>query len=186
MGNAAERIDPVSLEEFDAMSFGDRKAELIDGMIVVAHAFPTSRHGAISAGVSFALTSAIRGRKLPCRAEVGTGVPIRLERDYNLGPDALVRCGNHRDGDGSPVLVVEVLSPSNSASEMMKKLNAYRAVDSIADILLLEQDSYAVEHWTRDDRGVWTLLPRLSGPDAVLSLPRLGGEWRLEEFYGDR
>ena len=35
-------------------------------------------------------------------------------------------------------LVVEVLSPSNSATEMMKKLHAYQAVDSITDILLLQ------------------------------------------------
>lgn len=58
-------------------------------------------------------------------------------------------------------------------------------MDGIADILLLEQDDYAIEHWTRDDRGAWTLAPRLNGPVAVLTLPQLGGEWRLKEFYGD-
>ena len=185
MANAAQRIDPVTLEEFQTMNFGDRKAELIDGVIVVAQAFPTSRHGAIAASIGAHFFNTIRAKKLPCRTEVGTGVPIRLERDYNLGPEVLVRCGERRDTDTPPVLVVEVLSPSNSATEMMKKLHAYKAVDSIADILLLEQDDYTVEHWTRDERGAWTLLPRLSGANAVLALPRFGGEWRLEDFYGD-
>lgn len=185
MADAAQRIDPVTLDEFQAMRFGDRKAELIDGVIVVAQAFPTSRHGQIAAGLTVAFASAIRAGKLPCRTETGTGVEIRLDRDYNLGPDVLVRCGGDRNAPGAPVLVVEVLSPSNSATEMMKKLHAYQAVDSLTDILLVEQDAYAAEHWTRTANGAWTLAPRLSGPDAVLALPRFGTEWRLEELYGD-
>ncbi|HYH18222.1 MAG TPA: Uma2 family endonuclease [Azospirillum sp.] len=185
MAEPAPRIDPVTLEEFEAMSFGDRKAELIDGMIVVAHAFPSSRHGDVAGGILVALANALRKARRPCRAQTGTGVPIRLDRDYNLDPDVLVHCGGARDTGGKPVLVVEVLSPSNSATEMMKKLHAYQAVDSIADILLVEQDAYAVDHWTRAADGAWTLRPHLSGPDAVLALPAMGGEWRLEELYGD-
>lgn len=186
MANPARRIDPVTLEEFQAMSFGDRKAELIDGVITVAQAFPTSRHGEIAAAVGANLFNAIRNGRLPCRVEVGTGLPIRLDRDYHLGPDVMVRCGGSREIPGAPVLVVEVLSLSNGAAEMMKKLHAYQAVDSIADILFLEQDAHALEHWARDDRNAWTLAPRLAGPDAVLSLPRLAGEWRLVELYGDQ
>lgn len=185
MGNAAERIDPVTLEEFDEMHFGDRKAELIDGVIVVAQAFPTSRHGDVMGGVLVALELALRAKRLPCRAQSGTGVRIRLGRDFHLGPDVLVHCGGSRDKPGEPVLVVEVLSPSNSTGEMMKKLDAYQSVDSIADILLVSQDEYAVDHWTRNTDGTWTGPHRLAGPDAVLALPRFGAEWRLEELYGD-
>jgi Uma2 family endonuclease len=185
MAGAAQRIDPVTLDEFQAMRFGDRKAELIDGVIVVAQAFPSSRHGQIAAAMTAHFFGAIRAGKLPCRTETGTGVEIRLERDYNLGPDVLVRCGTDRSAPGQPVLVVEVLSPSNSATELMKKLHAYQAVDSLTDILLVEQDAYAVEHWTRTQGGAWTLAPRLSGADAVLALPRFAAEWRLDDLYGD-
>ncbi|MBP2228260.1 Uma2 family endonuclease [Azospirillum agricola] len=185
MAEAAWRFDPVTLEEFQTMSFGDRKAELIDGLVVLAQAFPTSRHGDITGGVLVALAGALRAGQRPCRAQTGTGLPIRLDRDYYLGPDVMVHCGGSRDAPGAPILVVEVLSPSNSASEMMKKLRAYQAVGSIADILFIDQDAYAVEHWTRDDRDAWTLSPRLSGANAVLVLPRLGGEWPLEVLYGD-
>lgn len=185
MAEPAQRIDPVTLEEFQDMRFGDRKAELIDGVIVVAQAFPTSRHGDIAGGILVVLANAIRRAKLPCRAQTGTGLPIRLDRDYNLGPDLLIHCGGTREKPGLPVLVVEVLSPSNSTAELLKKLHAYQAVDSLTDILLVEQDSYAVERWTRPDGGAWTLAPRLNGPDAVLVLPRFGAEWRLEELYGD-
>lgn len=60
-----------------------------------------------------------------------------------------------------------------------------QAVDSIADILLVEQDAYAADHWTRAPDRAWPLRPHLSGPDAMLALPAMGGEWRLEELYGD-
>ena len=185
MAEPAERIDPVSLEEFQAMHFGDRRAELIDGVIVVAQEFPTARHGAIAAALGANLYNAIRGGRLPCRVEVGTGIEIRQDRDWNLGPDVTVRCGGTCREPGQPTLVAEILSPSNRATELMRKLHAYQSVPSLTDILLIEQDAYRVEHWTRTERGSWTLAEPLSGPDAVLSLPRLGRAWRLEELYGD-
>lgn len=189
MADAARRIDPVSLEEFQAMDFGSRKAELIDGIVTVAQAFPTSRHADITAGVVVAFANAIRSRRLPCRVQTGAGLPIRLDRDFHLGPDVLVHCGGAPNRPGLPTLVVEVLSPSNSATELMNKLHAFRSVDSIADILLLEQESYLVDHFTRTDSGLWTGPARLSGADAMLTLPRLGGGpgdgWRLAELYGD-
>lgn len=189
MANAARRIDPVSLEEFQAMDLGRRKAELIDGIVTVARAFPTSRHADITAGVVVAFANAIRRHRLPCRVQTGAGLPIRLDRDFYLGPDVMVHCGGAPDRPGLPTLVVEVLSPSNGATELMTKLHAYRSVDSIADILLLEQDAYLADHFTRSESGLWTGPTRLSGADAVLSLPRLGGGpdegWRLVELYGD-
>lgn len=189
MADRARRIDPVSLEEFQAMDFGRRKAELIDGLVTVAQAFSSSRHADITVGVVVAFANAIRSQRLPCRVQTGAGLPIRLDRDFYLGPDVMVHCGGSPDRTGLPTLVVEVLSPSNGATELMNKLHAYRSVDSIADILLLEQDAYLVDHFTRTDSGLWTGPTHLSGADAVLSLPRLGrgpGEgWRLAELYGD-
>lgn len=68
----------------------------------------------------------------------------------------MVHCGGAPDRPGLPTLVVEVLSPSNGATELMTKLHAYRSVDGIADILLLEQDAYLADHFTRTDSGLWT------------------------------
>src|SRR5690242_19209385 len=36
-----------TIEEFEAMDFGGLPAELIDGLVTVAHAFPTDEHGII-------------------------------------------------------------------------------------------------------------------------------------------
>lgn len=178
------RIDPVSLEEFEAMSFGRRKAELVDGMIVLAHAFPTPQHARITAGVATAFNIALRAAQKPCRAEVGGGLSVRRDNDNQLGPDVLVTCGGGRDDAGAPILAVEVLSPSNTMTEMERKLTAYRAHPDLRHLLLLRQTDYRAEHWMRGPDGRWH-ADLLEGADAVLDIPDVGGSWTLAELYGD-
>jgi Uma2 family endonuclease len=180
----AFKIDPVRLEEFEEMSFGDRKVELIDGMIVVAHAFPSSRHADIAAAVATAFNNTLRAAKKPCRAQVGAGVTVRLINDNQLGPDVLVHCGGKATEQGAPLVAVEVLSPSNSLAEMNRKTTAYRAHPDMRHLLLLRQDEYRAEHWKRGDDGRWH-ADLLEGADAVLDMPDLGGAWTLAELYGD-
>ena len=73
MADAAQRIDPLPLEQFQAMNFGDRKAELIDGVIVIAHAVPTARHGAIAASIGAHFFNTIQAR-LDAPAALGRGM----------------------------------------------------------------------------------------------------------------
>ena len=180
MADAARRIEPVTLEEFRAMDFGDRSAELIGGVVVVAQAFPSSRHGRITAGLTVALAQAIDRADADCAVESGTGLDVRLESDFSLGPDLMVRCGGE---PGEPVLVAEILSPSNTASEMLQKLRAYQAVESITDILILDQDRAYIEHWTRRPGQAWGAPERYMGIEAALNLPRFGTDIPLSAIY---
>lgn len=184
MGEAVFRVDPVTVEEFEAMSFGDRKAELIDGIVVVAQAFPTSRHADIAGGIVTALNTALRAAGRPCRAQTGAGITVRQERDYRLGPDALVHCGGDRTQAGVPVLVVEILSPSNRPSDLTRKLDAYRSLETLTDILLVDQDRYRVEHWFREAGDGWS-AQLVEGEGTVLRLPAFAAAWTLPDFYGD-
>ncbi|HYH22035.1 MAG TPA: Uma2 family endonuclease [Azospirillum sp.] len=183
MSVAARKIKPVTLEEFQAMDFGDRRAELIGGVVVVAQAFPTSRHGRVSARLAARLMDAIDRAALGCEVEVGTGLDIRLETDFSLGPDLMVRCGGDAETPGEPVLVAEVLSPSNTAAEMMQKLRAYQAVETITDILVLMQDHAYVEHWSRRPGEPWGAPERLFDAEAVLRVARLDAAIPLSAVY---
>lgn len=180
MADAARKIEPVTLEDFRAMEFGGRTAELIGGLVVVAQAFPSSRHGRVTAGLTVALAAAIEEAGADCAVESGTGLDIRLESDFSLGPDLMVRCG----GDpGEPVLVAEILSPSNTASEMLQKLRAYQSVESITDILILDQDRAYAEHWTRRPGQPWNVPERHLGTGASLRIGRFGVEVPLAVVY---
>ncbi|HYD70250.1 Uma2 family endonuclease [Azospirillum sp.] len=183
MSVAARKIEPVTLEEFQAMDFGDRRAELIGGVVVVGQAFPTSRHGQLIMTLGSQLLSAIDRAGLRCMVETGTGLDVRLETDFSLGPDLMVRCGGDAENPGEPVLVAEVLSPSNTAAEMMQKLRAYQAVETITDILVLMQDRAYVEHWSRSPGEPWAAPERLVDADAVLRVARLDAAIPLNAVY---
>ena len=48
-----------TIEEFEEMDFGDLAAELIDGLVVVAEAFPSDQHGLITANLAYHLRLAL-------------------------------------------------------------------------------------------------------------------------------
>lgn len=180
MAEPARRNEPVTLEAFRGMAFGNRRAELIGGVVVVAHAFPSSRHGRVVASLSVALSNAIDSAGAECAVESGTGLDIRLEADFSLGPDVMVRCG---EDPGDPVLVAKVLSPSNGAAEMLQKLRAYQSVESITDILILDQDRAYVEHWSRRPDEPWTAPERRLGLEASIRVARFDADVPLAALY---
>jgi Uma2 family endonuclease len=188
MAEPAGFIRYVTLEEFDAMDFGDLRAELVDGLVVLNQSFPSTRHAQLAFRAGLALERRLEGKPgSPCRADIGSGLDIPaspggLRRDSKLGPDLALRCRDGGSGPRLPVLVLEVLSPSDGAAEMMVKLRAYKSVPSIADIVCLHQDRMLATHHQRGPDGAW-LAAEPEGPEAELRIPRLGLSVRLAEIY---
>ena len=176
-----------TLEEFVAMDFGDQPAELIDGLIILSHAFPTDEHGIIIENLGHHLRLALDASgHHHCRPTATSALNIRgldhgLPNDNALGPDLTVRCRGD-DGVRHPSLIVEVLSPSNTANEMADKLRAYKAVPKVEDILYLNQDKfYAVHHRRR--AGQWLAGIDLDGPEAEIIIERWNACIRLRDVY---
>jgi hypothetical protein len=70
-----------TIEEFEEMDFGDLAAELIDGLIVVAEAFPSDQHGLITADLAFHLRLALDASgNQECGSMSTSGVRIRVSR----------------------------------------------------------------------------------------------------------
>jgi Uma2 family endonuclease len=112
-----------TIEKFEKMDFGDLAAELIDGLVVIAQAYPSDQHGLITANLGYHLRLAFNAsRTEEWRPMSTSGVYIRgsehgLPNDNALGPDLTVRCLNE-DGIWSPSVIVEVLSKSDPVSGM--------------------------------------------------------------------
>lgn len=177
----------MSLEEFQAADFGvgDRPVELIDGFVVIAQAFPSFQHGRIANNLGRALSEAIeRAGHEDCVAETGTGIDVRLDHDFSIGPDVLVRCEGGFEEAGVPVLVVEILSPSNSAADMLQKLRAYKSVPSITDILIFDQDRFYGQHHVREAE-IWQKPIDLVGSEAVVRIARLNADVPLAAVYAN-
>jgi Uma2 family endonuclease len=167
--NKAETF--ASVEAFLAHDFADDlPRELIEGA-AVAHAAPSSEHARIVANLSRAIGNALDAAGSSCFVEVGSGVrPARRRRPTHRVPDLMIRCprSNPEPGEPEPVVVIEVLSPSNSATEMDEKARDYKSVPSIRQIVHLPQDRFFCS-FQRKAGDLW-VADEIEGPDAVLTI----------------
>lgn len=98
--------------------------------------------------------------------------------------DSVVSCGNQQfDGNTllNPVMIAEVLSESSEGYDRGKK-EAYRAIASFEEYLLVAQDRCYVEHHARGER-MWTMREYRDVAE-MISLPVLQIELPLAEVYG--
>jgi len=111
----------------------DGRYELVDGEVVeMAPVF--RRHGRTSVNISTAFNLYSRQRGVGY-AEVEVGYIVRQGPDTVRGPDVsfvLNDSDEYDDGfvPGAPDIAVEVVSPSNTAAEMERKIREYLAAGS--------------------------------------------------------
>ena len=121
------------------------------------------RHNIIALNIATALRTHLRGT--PCRALMeGVKLYLKKERSY-FYPDVMVTCEPRLlelDAQvqvvDSPVLIVEVLSPSTEGIDRREKLRAYRTLPSLKEYAMVSQDECRVElHRRRGDIG-WDII----------------------------
>jgi Uma2 family endonuclease len=133
----------------------DTHYELVDGE-VVAMAPERLRHALVKHAVARALEDAVRAGGLPCTV-FPDGVTVVINENTAREPDASVQCGTSVDLDAlalaSPLIVVEVVSPSSERSDVGAKLVEYFSVPSIRHYLVIVPEKRAVVHHRREDGG---------------------------------
>jgi Uma2 family endonuclease len=103
-------------------------------------------------------------------------------------PDVVAVCGEPRFDDIefdtllNPTLIVEVLSRSTEAYDRLTKLDHYRGIPSLAEVVFVAQDRPRVEHWLRQDDGRW-LIEEIDDLGRNLALPSIGCELPLRTIY---
>ena len=89
---------------------------------------------------------------LPCFAYVD-GLAVRIDATTTFEPDALVVCGEKVPKDAiatsSPVIVVEVLSPSTGYNDLGLKVEGYFRVPSIQHYLIVDPEVRRIVHHRR-------------------------------------
>lgn len=117
-----------------------------------------------------ALRGAVQTAGLPC--EVYTdGMTIEVD-DGDYEPDAVLHRGPKLPDDAvavpDPLVIVEVLSPSTSATDRAWKLNEYFRLPSVRHYLIIWADKQQIAHHRRGDGG------------AIETRTVTGGEIRLD------
>ncbi len=182
---AAQKVPFLSPEEYLA---GERHADVKHEYIAgeaFAMAGGTPEHSHLSSDVQVAL--AVRVTERGCEVN-NSDLMVRVgDEGPFFYPDVTATCGDPTfDADGclrNPLLIVEVLSESTAAFDRGEKFFHYRRIPSLRHYVLIEQARMLVEHYERQENGLWTLVGEHTEPGHRLSLPALGADVPLSEVY---
>jgi len=163
----------------------DYKSEYCNGEMF-AMAGVSRRHDAIGVQLQFLLSQHLRRKK--CRVNSSSMRILVTPAGLYTYPDLSVVCEEPRYTDSTvdtlvnPAFVVEILSPSTEAYDRGKKAKLYRAMPSLLEYLLIEQDSYDVELYRRQADGTWSVI-EAGGLDSSIELTTIGYTLQLRELY---
>jgi Uma2 family endonuclease len=161
------------------------KSEYFDGEIF-AMTGASRRHNLVAANVLASLHGQLRKR--PCeiypsdmRVKVGpTGLYIY--------PDVVIVCGEpifddkQKDTLLNPTVLVEVLSKSTASYDRGEKFEHYRKLDSLTEYLVIAQNKYHVEHYTRQPDNRW-LLSETDDIQKTIHLSSIECDLALADIY---
>jgi Uma2 family endonuclease len=124
---------------------------------------PASRtHGAIQAELCSLIRNHLTEKKSPCSIVTTPGVIPRVNAETNFRiPDLAVTCSGYEAEESAladPVLVIEILSPSNQA-ETWANVWAYATIPSVREILVLKTATIGAELLRRNPDGSWPNQP---------------------------
>lgn len=162
----------------------ETKSDYLDGE-TFAMTGASRKHNLISVNVLAALHAQLAGS--PCEV-YASDMRVRTPSDLLTYPDVVAVCGEPRFNDNefdtllNPILVVEVLSPSTETDDRLTKLDHYRTIPSLAEVVLVAQDRPRVEHWLRQEDGRW-LIEELADLGRGLDLPAIRCRLPLEAIY---
>jgi Uma2 family endonuclease len=180
---ALPKHNRMTVDEFFAWAeTQDGRWELFDG-VPVAMAPERAIHGRVKLRVANALERAIQAAGVPCQALLDS-VGVRIDRHRSYQPDALVSCGVPVPDAAleatNPIVVVEVLSPSNAMKDLRDKLVGYFRVESIRHYVIVDPDNRLVIHHARGSDAIAT---RILSEGSSLKLDPPGLEMAVAEFF---
>jgi len=159
------------------------KHEYIDGEIIEMSG-GTGTHSKIAMNIALALGGLVNLLKFVFHS---SNMRIRVSENRYVYPDLSV-VPSHELFENekelallNPVFVVEVTSPSSMTYDRVDKLRYYLDVPSIEAYLIVDQDRFRVDLYTRADEG-WYLRV-FSDQDAVIPLPMLDCDLPLAQVY---
>jgi Uma2 family endonuclease len=169
----------VRMEEMSAI-----RHEWLDGA-VWAMAGGTPEHSAVAVNVCTLLSNQLRGK--PCRV-FSSDLRVRVKAT-GLGtyPDASVVCGKvqldpedaRKTTAVNPKVVIEVLSTSTERYDRGEKLDHYKKIPSLEEIVLVSHQAHSVEVHRRGKSG-WKKQEYRSG---TAELKSIECELPLDEVY---
>lgn len=129
------------------------------------------------------------GNQLDNRPECGafaSDLRVRVSENIYFYPDVVVACDEQYTDSAqlvltNPALIVEVASESTGIYDRLTKLEAYKWLPSVQEVLIVDQSRIRIEQHTRMANG-W-LVREFSSLDDALMLNSIGCTLALSEVY---
>ena len=158
--------------------------QLVDGR-PEAMAPATETHNIIQGELGALIRNHLVAMGRQCTLIPNGGVVPRIRSDSNVRiPDLAVTCTRSRQESHTttdPVLLIEILSPSNRA-ETWTNVWAYTTIPSVREIVVLHSTAIRAEILRRDADGNWPERPLLL-EDGSLELQSIGLSLLLTAAY---
>jgi Uma2 family endonuclease len=183
---ASNPVTKISEEQYLAIDrAAEFRSEFVDGEIF-AMSGSSFRHAALQSNVLVEVANCLRGTD--CRV-FGADLRVRVSNTRMYAyPDVCVVCGKELLADEqqdillNPVVIFEVLSPTTEKYDRGLKFQHYRAIESLKDYILVDQNQVLVEQFTRQDDNTWTLRDyRL--PNQELTIPSINVSLPVRRIY---
>lgn len=135
----------------------DERWEIVDGAAYAMSPSPTFRHQSILREIAGPMIAFFKGRK--CQLMLSP-LDVKLSEEDVVQPDLLVVCNSSQikraHVEGPPALVVEILSPSSTVHDRLRKTQLYARsgvkefwlvtpYPSLVEVLLLKGRTYRIE-----------------------------------------
>jgi Uma2 family endonuclease len=176
----------VNREEYLALERkAEYKSEYLNGG-VFAMTGASRRHNLISTNLVTSLNVLLRGKQ--CEV-YGSDMRLRVSAaDLYTYADVVVVCGEPKFEDDyvdtllNPTLVIEILSKSTERYDRIAKSGYYRTVDSLSEYLLVAQEEYRIEQYTKQVNEHW-LLSETESLEGVVDLSSIACSLALRDVY---
>jgi Uma2 family endonuclease len=176
-------VTPEQYLEIDRRA--ERKSEYFDGEMF-AMAGASFVHNLLVTNIVAGLHAQLRGK--PC-VTLPSDMRVRINPANRYAyPDVTVVCGSpefpddRRDILLNPALIVEVLSPSTALFDREFKFDAYTAIASLREYVLIASDRPSVDVFSRRPDGRWLLAKGLALQDSI-GLESIGCRLVLADVY---
>lgn len=183
--SALAKEEYSTVEEYLAFEReAEAKHEYDDGEIV-AMSGASREHNLISGNVFAELRMQLKGKG--CES-YQNDMRVRVSPTKYYYPDVVIVCDEPQFEDSevdtllNPKIIVEVLSKTTESRDKNEKLEAYLALESVTDYLLIAQSKMRVEHYVRQPNSDW-LLHISKMPEHKITLASIECELSLEEVY---
>ena len=160
------------------------KNEFMNGR-VIGRSGSNRWHNLIVSNAAVAIGSRIHGAK----SDLYLGnMRVRLRNNFICYPDIVVVNGEPTFADQNgdlllnPTVVFEIISSATNTLDKTQKLEAFLAMDSIRECILVKEDEMRIEHYAKQNAKQW-IYKIYNERDDVLSMESINCKVSLSEIY---